>query len=51
MLYPFEREGADSHFELEIAKGQVELNAPYVPEKNLTGCYRTTFEIPDYYEA
>jgi beta-galactosidase len=51
MLYPFEREGADSHFELEIAKGQVELNAPYVPEKNLTGCYRTTFEIPVYYEG
>lgn len=51
ILYPFEREGADSHFELEIAKGQVELNAPFVPEKNLTGCYRTTFEIPDYYEG
>ncbi|HWT75481.1 MAG TPA: glycoside hydrolase family 2 TIM barrel-domain containing protein [Mobilitalea sp.] len=48
-LYPFERVGADSHFEIEAAKGQVELNAPYVPEKNLTGCYRTTFHIPDDY--
>lgn len=51
MLYPFKREGADSHFEIEVAKDQVELNAPYVPEKNLTGCYRTTFEVPDYYEG
>ncbi|HHV11503.1 MAG TPA: DUF4981 domain-containing protein [Clostridiales bacterium] len=51
ILYPFEREGADSHFEIEIAKDQVELNVPYVPEKNLTGCYRTTFEVPEYYEG
>jgi beta-galactosidase len=51
ILYPFKREGADSRFELELAKGQVELNAPFVPEKNLTGCYRTTFEVPDYYEG
>ncbi|ALB45144.2 glycoside hydrolase family 2 [Clostridium beijerinckii NRRL B-598] len=51
ILYPFKREGADSHFEIEIAKGHVELNAPYVPEKNLTGCYRTTFEVPEYYEG
>jgi len=49
-IYPFKREGAESHFEIEIAKGQIELNAPYVPEKNLTGCYRTTFEVPDFYE-
>jgi beta-galactosidase len=51
ILYPFKREGAESHFEIEIAKEQVELNAPYVPEKNLTGCYRTTFEVPDHYEG
>ena len=50
-LYPFKREGAESHFEIEVAKDQVELNAPYVPEKNLTGCYRTTFEVSDYYEG
>lgn len=51
IIYPFEREWVNSHFELEIAKGHVELNAPYVPEKNLTGCYRTSFEIPDYYDG
>ncbi|MDR3593713.1 glycoside hydrolase family 2 TIM barrel-domain containing protein [Clostridium sp.] len=51
IIYPFKREGAESHFEIEIAKDRVELNAPYVPEKNLTGCYRTTFEVPDYYEG
>ncbi len=49
--YPFKREGANSHFEIEIAEGHVELNAPFVPEKNLTGCYRTAFEVPDYYEG
>ena len=51
MIYPFKREGAESHYEIEIAKGQVELNAPLVPDKNLTGCYRTAFEIPDYFDG
>lgn len=51
IIYPFQREWADSHFELEIAKGQVELNVPYVPKKNLTGCYRTIFEIPEHYDG
>ena len=51
VIYPFEREWCDSHFELEIAKRKVELNAPYVPEKNLTGCYRTSFDIPDDYDG
>lgn len=51
ITYPFERKWANSHFELEIAEGNVELNAPYVPERNLTGCYRTTFEIPDFYDG
>ncbi len=49
ILYPFKREGAGSHYEIEVAEGQVELNAPLVPEKNLTGCYRTDFEVPDYF--
>ncbi len=49
ILYPFQRGDKTSHFELEIAKGLVELNAPYVPEVNLTGYYRTTFEIPEHY--
>lgn len=51
IIYPFKREGAESNFEIEIAKGQIELNAPYIPEKNLTGCYRTSFEVPDYYDG
>lgn len=49
--YPFKREGAGSHYEIEIAKGQVELNAPLVPEKNLTGCYRTIFEVPGHFDG
>ena len=51
ILYPFQRNEEASHFEIEIAKEQLELNAPYVPEKNLTGCYRTVFDIPDYYDG
>jgi beta-galactosidase len=51
ILYPFKREGANSHFEIELAEGEVVLNAPFVPDKNLTGCYRTTFEVPDYYKG
>ncbi len=58
MLYPFKREGRNALkegrsvgevFEIEITKGQYELNAPYVPEKNLTGCYRRDFDIPQEY--
>lgn len=58
MLYPFKREGkdalaggrdADKAFEIEITEGQYELNAPYVPEKNLTGCYRREFDVPEYF--
>ncbi len=49
--YPFKREGVGSHYEIEIAEGQVEYNAPLVPEKNLTGCYRTYFEVPDYFDG
>ncbi|MEH7097737.1 sugar-binding domain-containing protein [Neobacillus vireti] len=51
MIYPFKRGKAESPFELEIAAGQIELNAPFVPEKNLTGYYRSTFEVPDYFEG
>jgi beta-galactosidase len=51
MIYPFKREGSESHFEIELAEGQVELNAPFVPEMNLTGYYRRNFEVPDYFEG
>ena len=49
MLYPFKREGNGEAFEIEITEGTYELNAPYVPEKNLTGCYFRTFEVPADY--
>ena len=39
MLYPFKREANGEAFEIEITEGTYELNAPCVPEKNLTGCY------------
>lgn len=51
MLYPFRRGKEISHYEVEISKDRYELNAPFVPEENLTGCYRTTFEIPEYFEG
>jgi Beta-galactosidase/beta-glucuronidase len=31
IIYLFKREGAESHFEMEIEKGQIELNVPYMP--------------------
>lgn len=43
MLYPFKRSGGSSHFELELRQGAYELDAPHVPDENLTGCYRTQF--------
>lgn len=46
MLYPFNRTKGDHSFEMEITEGVYELNAPYVPKENLTGCYRNKFEIP-----
>ena len=51
ITYPFKREGAHSHFEIEIAEGQIELDAPNIPEKNMTGCYRTTFEVPEHFNG
>lgn len=51
ILYPFPRKNETSHFELRVSKEQTELNAPFVPEENLTGCYRTSFELPEDYEG
>ncbi len=51
IIYPFNRSEADSHFEIELSKDKKILNAPYVPEKNLTGCYRRSFTVPDYYKG
>lgn len=46
ITYPFNRETRDHSFETEITEGVYELNAPYVPKQNPTGCYRTKFDIP-----
>lgn len=45
ILYPFKREGQGSHFEVELESNNFELNAPFVPEENLTGCYLRTFDV------
>lgn len=49
ILYPFDRTGEDRHFEIEVTKGNFEVNAPYVPKENLTGCYVHTFEVPKHF--
>ncbi len=51
IVYPFESKGAESEFEMEIAKGEYVLNAPFVPNENLTGCYRREFEVPKYFDG
>ncbi len=51
ILYPFVRDTERTSFEVEISTGHKELNAPYVPDENLTGCYHTAFELPQYYEG
>ena len=52
VIYPFKRtECGDTHFEVEIEEGKYELNAPFVPKENLTGCYKTNFEVPDYFDG
>ena len=51
IVYPFETKGAGSEFEMEIAKDEYVLNAPFVPGENLTGCYRREFEVPEYFEG
>lgn len=51
VVYPYEGSGTGAGFEVEIAKGEYVLNAPFVPKDNLTGCYRREFEVPDYFEG
>lgn len=46
ILYPFDRTTDDHHFEIEVTKDNFEVNAPFVPNENLTGCYRHMFEVP-----
>lgn len=49
--YPFKRGEKGQSFEVEATPGNFDLNAPYVPEDNLTGCYFRHFTIPDSYEG
>lgn len=49
ILYPFKRGDGSENFETESVTGFYELTAPFVPEKNLTGCYFRTFDLPDDY--
>ncbi|MBS5521000.1 MAG: DUF4981 domain-containing protein [Clostridiales bacterium] len=49
IAYPFKSQEGRERFEVEMIPGQYELNAPFVPSKNLTGCYRRTFDIPSYF--
>lgn len=51
VIYPFKRIGKGSNYEIEAAEGVYELNPPYVPAENLTGCYRRRFEVPESYEG
>lgn len=46
IAYPFKSAQGRERFEVEMTKGHYELNAPYVPRENLTGCYRRSFEVP-----
>jgi len=50
IIYPFKKGASCSRHEIEISKGQFELNAPLVPDRNFTGYYRTHFEIPEDFQ-
>ncbi len=47
--YPFHRPGADAYHGIQLKKDKYVLNAPHVPEDNLTGCYVMTFEVPEHF--
>lgn len=49
--YPFVRSDKGQSFETESSAGCFDLNAPFVPEENLTGCYLRKFIIPDSYDG
>ncbi len=49
--YPFNRKLGDHSFETEMTPGVFELNAPYVPRKNMTVCFYRTFDLPDSFEG
>lgn len=49
--YPFNRNGADRSFEVELTQGNYELNAPDIPKDNLTACYYRNFQVPDIWNG
>ncbi len=49
ILYPFEKESSNAYIEVE--EGVFDHNAPYVTNKNMVGCYRSKFEVADFYEG
>ncbi len=51
ITYPFPRTQGESDYEVKVSEGVYELMAPNVPQENLTGCYRTTFTVPEAYDG
>ncbi|MDE6639364.1 MAG: DUF4981 domain-containing protein [Acetatifactor sp.] len=49
--YPFNRNGADRSFEVELTQDNYELNAPDIPKDNLTVCYYRNFQVPDIWDG
>lgn len=49
ILYPFKRSGRSSHFEIGLADNAYEPDAPFVPEENPAGCYRTIFTLDAFH--
>ncbi len=51
VIYPFNRNQGDHSFETELTPGVFELNAPFIPKKNMTVCYYRKFELPECFEG
>lgn len=49
--YPFKLKNQPQSFEIESAPGCFDLNAPFVPKDNLTGCYLRSFCLPKSYSG
>lgn len=58
-IYPFSIDNPDENYMVEPGRNagdlasrglNYNLNPPYVPSHNPTGCYRTTFTVPDDWE-
>lgn len=47
--YPFKHEAKPQAHEIESTPGHFDLNAPFVPKDNLTGCYLYNFSVSEKY--